>query len=315
VVVVGYGGKAVTSDCLASLRGLEYRPLSVIYVDNASPDGALEHVRQHFPEVDAISSGGNVGYCGGNNVGIARALESGADHVLVLNPDTVVCNNGFVSTLVEYLTGHPTVGKVGPKVYLRRHGDVQNTVLDWPSIWGSGYSMLRTFRGLPHVQKSAAITVPTEVPSLNGCCFLVRAEAFRTVGMYDPAVWGYMDEVDWDRQAERVGWKRHYIPVESIIHLQKDSTNEFTNHANYYMKRNTAIWYARNGKWFSMIAWMAITLSIALVRTATAPLMGRSPRKYGEFLLRIGRAYLHILRDVVCGTLGTLAPVPGSTPR
>ena len=312
VVVVGYGEKRLTSDCLASLRGLEYRPLSVIYVDNASPDGALEHVRRNCPEVDAIPSGGNIGYCGGNNVGIARALESGADYVLILNPDTIVCNDGFISTLVEYMERHPTVGKVGPKVYLRKHGDVQNTVLSWPSIWESGSSILRTVRGLPTVQRSASITEPTEVPALNGCCLLVRAEAFRAVGMYDAALWGYMDEVDWDAQADRFGWKRHYVPVESIIHFQKESANDFTRLPNYYNKRNTAIWYARNGKWFSMAAWMVITLSIALWRTLTAPLLGRSLSKYGGFLCRIASAYFSILRDLACGTLGKLAPAPGS---
>ena len=96
IVVVGYNEKGIASDCLRSLESVDYVPRKVIYVDNDSPDGSLEHVQVSFPNVLAIPSGGNLGYCGGNNVGIAGALEIGADFILILNPDTVVCNPGFI---------------------------------------------------------------------------------------------------------------------------------------------------------------------------------------------------------------------------
>lgn len=301
IVVVGYNDKAVTSECLRSLESLDYRPLNVIYVDNDSPDGSLEHVRAVFPNVIAMPSGGNLGYCGGNNVGIALALDGGAEFVLILNPDTIVCNPSFIATLIDYMLANPTVGKVGPLVYLRKYGVVQNTILGWPSIAGSLFSVLDKLVPAKQLPKSQSVTTPTEVPSLNGCCLLIRADALRDVGLYDAAFWCYMDEVDWDWQAEQAGWKRHYVPVESIVHLQKESGYDFASRANYFMKRNTAIWYAKTGKWLSLAAWIGITLSIAVARALFAPLLGRSPLKYARFTFQLATAYAVVVIDAVRG--------------
>lgn len=314
VVVVGYNEKNLVDACFRSLRGIAYPDLRVIYVDNTSPDGSLEYVREHFPEVVALSSGGNLGYCGGNNVGISRALADGAAFVLVLNPDTVVCNPSFVAELVDYMLAHPRVGKVGPKVYLRKHGDVQNTILAWPSILGSAVSRIGLAGRGSTTSKSATTTRPTRVPSLNGCCLLVRAEAFRDVGIYDAGFWTYVDEVDWDWQAERKGWERHYVPIESIVHLQKVAGYDFASRANFYMKRNTAMWYAKNGKLVSMTAWMSTTLLIAIARTVTAPFFGRSFKQYASFAGRLAGAYREVLAALVGGRLRRHHPVGGEVP-
>lgn len=301
IVIVGYNEKTIVSDCLRSLRTLDYHPLLVVFVDNDSSDGSLDHVRAEFPEVVAIPSGGNLGYCGGNNVGITRALEANPGFVLVLNADTVVCNPGFLTTLVDYMLAHPTVGKVGPKVYLREHGVVQNTILVWPTIAGSFLSVLGKLVSDGKSLKCESMTVPTEVPSLNGCCLLIRADALRDVGLYDADFWTYVDEVDWDWKADQAGWKRHYVPTESIIHLQKIAGYDFAGRANYYMKRNTAIWYAKNGKWLSMAAWMMITLLAAATRALGAPFLGRSPQRYFAFLGKLIAAYAGVLADLTRG--------------
>lgn len=303
IVVVGYNDKSIATECLESLNTLDYRPLLVIYVDNDSRDGSLEHIGKTFPDVVAIASGANLGYCGGNNVGIKRALEAGAEYVLILNPDTVVCNRGFVTELVHYLQLHPEVGKVGPKVYLRQYGTVQNTILGWPSLLGSFVSYTRLLSGIIRSPKSVEVMVPTEVPSLNGCCLLVRKDAILEVGLYDSTFWCYMDEVDWDWQAQRAGWMRHYVPIESIIHLQKVTGYDFASRANFYMKRNTALWYAKTGKYVSMLFWMAITLLVAIGRTALSPFVRRSPTKYAAFVGKLALAYAEVMKNLLCGTL------------
>jgi GT2 family glycosyltransferase len=110
-----------------------------------------------------------------------------------------------------------------------------------------------------------------------------------------------MDEVDWDWQAERAGWKRHYVPEESIVHLQKESGYDFASRANYFMKRNTAIWYAKTGKWLSLLAWIAITLPVAVARALLAPLLGRSPLKYARFAVHLATAYAGVVVDAARG--------------
>jgi GT2 family glycosyltransferase len=312
IVLVGHGERSVTSDCIESLKRLDYRPVLCIYVDNDSPDSALEHIQGLFPQVIAISGGGNLGYCGGNNLGITRAIEAGAEFILILNPDTVVCNPGFVSKLVSYMQSHPEVGKVGPKVFLRRYGNIQNTILTWPTVCGSALSFIADVLGTKRTVRSEEVQIPTEVVSLNGCCLLVRAQAFKTVGLYDAGLWGYMDEVDWDWQAEQAGWKRHYVPIESIIHLQKETGYDFASRANFYMKRNTALWYAKTGKYISMITWMATTLVIAVGRAISAPFLRRPPARYVSFAFKLGGAYVDVIKRLCDGTLRAASGLPGS---
>lgn len=295
VVIVGYNETDLVCGCLRSLARIEHRPLLVIYIDNASPEGTLARVQAEFPDVVAIASGGNLGYCGGNNIGIDRALAAGAEYVLILNPDTVVCNPGFVRTLVGYLDQHPRVGKVGPKVYLREYGLVQNTVLEWPRVVAN---VRDVFGGRDHPGRhphSAALTVPTEVQALNGCCLFVRAAAFRDVGNYDDSFWGYVDEADWDWRAEQRGWKRHYVPVESIIHLQRKDGYDFGSRADFLIKRNTAAWYLKTRKFLSLLAWIGLTLGMVTARMLLAPFRGGSLRTHAAFLGKLAAAYGRIL--------------------
>jgi GT2 family glycosyltransferase len=295
VVIVGYNHKHLLAECLRSWAHVDYKPLRIIYVDNDSRDGTLDSIRADFPHVLAVNSGGNLGYCGGNNVGIRLALEAGAEFVLILNPDTTVHNPGFLTSLVSYLREHPHVGKVGPRVFLREPGRVQNTILSWPSIGGSAVARLG------HGNQSAAMDRPTEVDVLNGCCVLVRAAAIRAVGLYDEEYFAYGDEAEWDWRAEQAGWRRHFVPVDSIVHHQKLDGYDFASRANLLMKRNTALWFLNAGKPLSLLGWMAATTAMAIGRTFTAPLRGQSAMKYARFTGTLVQTYAGILVRQIAG--------------
>src|ERR1700680_2070945 len=90
VVIVNWNGREDTAACLESLRRDGYPRQFVIVVDNDSADGSAAAVRSGFPEATVIEAGANLGFTGGNNLGIRRALDEGADYVYLLNNDTVV---------------------------------------------------------------------------------------------------------------------------------------------------------------------------------------------------------------------------------
>jgi N-acetylglucosaminyl-diphospho-decaprenol L-rhamnosyltransferase len=293
VVVVGYNERGIVTDCLRSLSMLDYRPLLAIYVDNQSTDGSLVSLAESFPEVVAFTSGGNLGYCGGNNLGITAALDAGARYVLILNPDTVVLNPGFMSTLVNYMQQHPRVGAAGPKVYLRTAGQVQNTILELPSVGNRVRRLL--FGGAAPRAVSKSVTTPTRVAALNGCCVLFRCEAIRDVGSFDDDFWCYVDEVDWAARASGHGWESHYVPVESIVHLQKKDGYEFGSRTDFLMKRNTAAWFLKNHKPVSLLVWMTGTLAASTVRVLLAPFRGGSMARTAGFLGKLAASYWRIL--------------------
>lgn len=308
VVIVGYNEKNLVEPCLSSWDRVPYEPLQIIYVDNDSTDGTLDLVRTRFPRVRAFSSGGNLGYCGGNNVGIRLALEAGAEFVLILNADTTVFNPAFLGNLVSYLRAHARVGKVGPRVFLREGGTVQNTVLSWPSVGGSLVARLG------HANLSETMQEPGDVASLNGCCVLVRATAIRDVGLYDEEYWCYGDEAEWDWRAQQAGWERHYLPVDSIIHHQKLGGYDFASRSNFLMKRNTALWFLNAGKPMPLLGWITATTGMALGRALIAPLRGQSFTKYSQFAAKLIAAYADIFWRLIIGKRRTPASFRGGGP-
>src|SRR3954470_19264683 len=91
IVVLSLNGREDTLACLASLRDVRWSgPLTVLVVDNGSDDGTSEAIAARSPEVVVVRSERNLGFAGGNNLGIRRALDLGADDVLLLNNDTEV---------------------------------------------------------------------------------------------------------------------------------------------------------------------------------------------------------------------------------
>ncbi len=117
-VVLNWNGGEVTLDALDSLRGVE-----TICVDNGSTDGSDRLVEERHPEVELIRTGRNLGFSGGNNVGIRRALERGADWVLLLNNDAVA-GPGLPAALDAAASARPDAGVLACKVFFAEPPDV-----------------------------------------------------------------------------------------------------------------------------------------------------------------------------------------------
>ena len=211
-VVLNYERPDDTLRCLRSLRALDGLA-GVIVVDNASRDDSVERIRREFPDVHMIEAGENRGYTGGNNLGIARALELGARFVLVLNDDTEVVNPGFARELTDRLDGRPDVGIAGPLVRYA-DGAAQETVERYPSAREAARLALRRRagrRGVPPEEER-------EVDAINGVCLLLKRELIEDLGGFDEAFFMYGEEADLAWRARERGWKALYVPVPSVVH-------------------------------------------------------------------------------------------------
>src|SRR5688572_19863302 len=122
VVVLNWNGGDDTLECLASLRHLRYTNVHTIVVDNGSSDESVANIGTAFPEIPLIQTGVNLGYAGGNNVGIRAALATGAEYVLLLNNDTVV-DPDCVDAFVEAARAHPEGALFGAKIYYHQEPD------------------------------------------------------------------------------------------------------------------------------------------------------------------------------------------------
>jgi len=292
VIVLTYNSREVGRRCLQSLRGLTYPRRHVVVVDNGSKDGAEEMLRQEFPEMTVIQTGGNLGYTGGNNRGIEFALDQGADYVLILNPDTVLANPGFIEEMVAYAEAHPNVGIAGPRVFLREPGVVQNTILYAPGLWRNIVHFFR-YRLKPGSCELSGDEV-AEAEALNGVCLLIRSSCLRQIGLFDENIFLYIEDADMDHRAHKNGWRVVYLPVDSVIHQQKREGYHMTSAVSFFLKRNSVYFLCKIGKRFDAWGYAILSLLLLFARgLATFNLEGFA--EYLRFSRRLALAYHRIL--------------------
>lgn len=238
--------------CLSDFASLVEDPRDVILVDNGSGGRMAEWARQHAPNVTTLTRRVNGFFCGGYNEGLQYAIDHEYEYVLIVNADTDVCNPEMLQQLTEAAKRHPHAAFIGPKVYLRAVGHVQNTVLTYPSFWRNLKAFFRyKFLGpLP----PASDDTEKQVEFLNGVCVLCRVEALKEIGLLDETMGGYVEDTDWAWRAKAKGWNSLYTPVESIVHHQPDTGYEHYSLKSFMLRRNTIFWHHKCGR--RLEAWL-----------------------------------------------------------
>ncbi len=249
-VLVNWNGRDVTLECLRSLCKVEYRPFRTIVVDNASSDGSVEAIRSEFPEVEILAQAENLRFAGGNNAGIARALDTGADLVLLLNNDTVV-DPAFVAALVERCEAGHDCGMVAPKILYYDSPD---------TVWFAGgeisfWTGTMKHRGIRELDRGQYDT-PRKIDYATGCCILLPAAVIRTVGMLDTAYFMYSEDADWSMRIRRAGYDIWYEPAARVWHKLSVSAG---GHLSPFKLRNKYLsslrFFARYARWYHWLTW------------------------------------------------------------
>jgi len=241
IVVVNYKGRDDTLECLQSLRGLTYPRVAVYVVDQASGDGTPDAVRAAFPEARVIENRENNGFAGGNNVGIRQALTDGADHVFLLNNDTIVAPN-LLEPLVNLLSSDATVGACGPQM---RYYDAPETIWsEGGSIDWQGRSILL---GDGEAVGSAPIGEPREVPFVVGAGLMAPRRVWETVGLLDERYFLYYEETDWCARVRKAGFRIVTDPRAVLWHKISRSTGAGSPQTLYYMRRNVLLYLSLHG--------------------------------------------------------------------
>jgi GT2 family glycosyltransferase len=251
IIVLNWNGKGDTIECLESLRKVTYPNFNVLLVDNASTDGSVELFKRDHPDIELLVNEKNLGFAGGNNVGIRRALEEGADYLLLLNNDTVVCPD-FLGGLVDIAEGDPRVGIVGPKICFYS---------DPEKVWSAGGSInMFTGRigndGEGLAQKDLKGT--KEVDYVSGCALLVKSGVVERIGPMDERYFLYFEETDWNLRARRLGYACVVDNDVRILHKSGAAVKKIKGSDYYYTVRNLPLFVGRNGKWYHKIAFYPI---------------------------------------------------------
>jgi N-acetylglucosaminyl-diphospho-decaprenol L-rhamnosyltransferase len=217
-VVVSFNSAADLPDCLRSLRSEGVA--DVVVVDNASADSSVEVVRRADPEARVVQTGANLGFGSAANRGVAVTT---GDHILILNPDTVV-EPGTVKALSEALDRDSGLAAVGPRLE-NVDGSLYPSVRRFPDLTVAfGHAFLgliwprnpatRRYRMLDWDHDQAA----NDVDWVSGACFLVRRTAFDMVGGFDEAYFMYVEDVDLCWRLGQAGWRIGYEPGGRVVH-------------------------------------------------------------------------------------------------
>ena len=206
-IVLNWNGWKDTLDCLDSLAKQRYERLKVIVVDNGSTDESVDEISQAFPSVWLIRNGANLGFAGGNNVGIRMALDEGADFIWLLNNDTLVPPD-TAEKLVAKALQVPKAGEVGSVLY---HMNEPDTVQAWGGATLSPWNLYR-----PEL-----VTAPRKFmknTALMGASVLLRRETLREVGLLDDSYFMDFEDSDLSFRIQKAGWGLVVAEDTRILH-------------------------------------------------------------------------------------------------
>ncbi len=258
IIIVNYDTSDLTLDCLKSLSKI-YHPdfeFNVVVVDNGSQKEFKLPVKLRKDNLEIIRTDNNIGFTGGNNLGITYAAKQyNPDYFLLLNSDTTVTPS-FLHELLLSIQGDDrgiAVSKIlfekGYEFYAKNYdkdhlGNViwfAGGTIDWP--------YLRAFhRGVDEVDRGQFDHL-VDTDFATGCCMLIKREVIEEVGLLDKKYFLYLEDVDYSIRAKRKGYKIIFSPKSVIYHKNAGSSGGAGSKLHgYYQTRNRALFFFRYAK-------------------------------------------------------------------
>lgn len=244
IIILNYNGYTDTIECLESLKNANFldNEVSIFVIDNGSTNESVNEISQWMQknlskylilsEEKKVSSPfilyigtKNLGFSGGNNIGIRLAQISGMDYVLLLNNDTIV-ESGFLGPLLKIAEDDSSVGIIGSKIvdYYHRNHYILGGYLDLKKC--SGYHFYDTEQA-NH----------TNITFTSGCIWLIPIQVFERCGLMDPNYFLYVEDVDFCYKVIMHGY-RITCTKDSVIYHKEGQSTEIKPTMTYYNTRN-----------------------------------------------------------------------------
>ena len=269
VVVLNYNGLGNTLDCLDSLAKLEKskHKTEIVVVDNNSQDGSGEALTK-VKDIFFIQNQENLGYTGGNNIGIKYALKRGASHILILNNDTVVDKSLIIKLIDTAKKGDIICPKIyfapGFEFHKGRYSkkDLGRIIwyaggqIDWQNIIGQHIGVDEIDHG--QYSKSHKIDLAT------GAAMFVARSVFEKIGLFDDKYFLYLEDMDFCVRAKNANFKIIFEPKAIIWHKNAASSGgSGSKLQDYYITRNRLLFAFRHAPLVTKFALLRHTLARA----------------------------------------------------
>ena len=238
IITINYNGLKDTCELIDTLP-LNDETIEVIVVDNASTQDEATEIERRYPQVKVIRNDKNLGFAGGNNLGIQAAHGK---YLFFINNDAILPQPSAISHLLTRLESSDKIGMVCPKIRF---------------TWGkqliqyAGYTPLSkiTLRNKSigfGEQDNGQYDTPHPTPYAHGAAMMVKREVIEQVGMMPECYFLYYEELDWSMMIRRTGYEIWYEPACTVFHKESQTTGQQSPLKTYYIIRNRLLFAQRN---------------------------------------------------------------------
>lgn len=243
IITVNYNELGVTCELLDSIRRISYPNLETIVVDNASRQNPKAHLSKHYPEVQVIVSTENLGFAGGNNLGV-EACEG--DFLFFVNSDAEL-TEGAIETLLALFDEIPNLGMVSPLLcYYNEKPTKQADIIQYAGSTPV-HPMTARNQTLGELEEDKGqYTVARPTAYVHGAAMMLPRYVIEEAGMMSEKFFLYYEELDWTEKVRRAGYKVYVEPRAKIYHKESISVGKMSTLKTYYINRNRILFMRRN---------------------------------------------------------------------
>jgi GT2 family glycosyltransferase len=257
IITINFNQSKVTEEFLHSLSKLNYRNFEVIVIDNASVEDTISQLKLKFPNVRLYRTIKNLGFTGGNNLGMKLAK---GEYVFLVNNDTEIVDANLLEKLIEPFQLDSSVGMVSPKIRYFHSPEV---------IQFAGYNKINSFTGRNSQVGDGEIdkgqyNTPGYTHYANGAAMMVKREVLEKVGLLTDHFFLCYEELDWAAQTVKYGYRVYYQGQVYLFHKESVSMGKTSPLKVYYNNRNRIMFMRRNTNAFEFSCFL-IYLSLLTI--------------------------------------------------
>lgn len=249
IISVNFNQIQVTLELLESLRKISFRDFEIILVDNGSIENSAHLISEKYHEVNYIFSEKNLGFSGGNNLGI-RASKG--EYLFFVNNDAEV-TEGCIETLLQLFNSFPSLGIVSPRICYDPKLTNNQQIIQYA---GATHIHPMTARNEILGEKQidqGQFTVAQETAYVHGAAMMTKREVIENVGVMPEEFFLYYEELDWSEQIRNAGYKVYVEPNALVFHKESLAVGKNSTLKTYYHTRNRILFVRRNRSWSQIV--------------------------------------------------------------
>ena len=262
VSIVHWNGGASTLASIESVLAEDHPHIAICVVDNGSTDGIADVIESRWPDIQVVRNAINTGFTGGQNRGIAVAMASDADHVLLLNQDAILVP-GCIGRMVALASADPAIGLVSPMIYF---ADEPERV-QFCGSWLDRKAMAVGYDGDLDIVRVRNAD-PDVTMCLWGTALLIRREVIEQIGVLDDRLFAYFEDTDYCVRASDAGWRNRMCLGAGILH--EGHATRYTRAPNffYFTVRNEMLFWRKALSWRAAIRLRLVCVARGLRQAA-----------------------------------------------